>query len=449
LELGGDSLMGFELLTKIEQKFGIHLDLRELLQDASVSGIADYIRRILSGNTTSNAHVDLRQECILPEDIVPDTNYTLKPQQCRKLFLTGATGFLGTNLIHEFIEQYPHDGLVIYCHVRAVDEESGFERIKSKMKHFHCWKDEYAEYIRAVPGDLSQPMLGIEPELYKTLANEIDAVFHNGAVLNFVYPYQYLKQTNVNGTIEALRFTCTGKAKYFHYVSSYSVFDTPNNLGRTVYEEEALMTSEGFSLAYSETKWVSEHLVARAAKRGLKTVVYRPGDICGGSNGVWNLEDMISRLIVGSIQMECIPPAMYHIQMTPVDYVSRSLVYISKQSKATGRHFHLMNPNPVSLWQLAASIRRNGYTLHFTSFHRWKKKLHEMKDTNAFSMLECLFEPGTKENPGLLRHFKKADARYDTSNTQALLNGSDIHCPKMTDKLLHKYLNHFKQCGYI
>ncbi len=449
LELGGDSLTGFELLTKIEQKFGIKLDLRELLLDASVSGISDYIHRILNGGKTHSTHVDLIAECHLPDEIRPEQDYKVTADTCRRIFLTGATGFLGSNLIRSFIETYPHDGLKIYCHVRAADEETGMLRIKEKMQHFRCWKPEYELFIHPVPGDLTRPLLGMEPELYEKLSEEVDAVFHNGALLNFVYPYQYLKRTNVTGTAEALRFACKNKAKYFHYVSSYSVFDTPDFIGKKILEEDPLNNGEGFSLAYSETKWVSEHLVSSAAKRGLKTIIYRPGDITGGENGIWNLEDMVSRLIVGCIQLQCVPPASYQMQMTPVDYISDAMANISRQELAVGRHFNLINPKPLSLRQLVNSIRRKGYRVHYVPYGLWKKRLHACKDTNVLSILECLFEPGTSNNPGILRHFTGKNSVYDTSNAKALLKNTNITCPPVDDRFIHLYLNYFHKCGYI
>lgn len=65
LELGGDSLMGFELVSKIEERFHVKLDLREVLLDSSVSGVANYVRRTLAGAKGASKAVDLEQECNL------------------------------------------------------------------------------------------------------------------------------------------------------------------------------------------------------------------------------------------------------------------------------------------------------------------------------------------------------------------------------------------------
>ncbi|SDB09866.1 non-ribosomal peptide synthetase [Eubacterium oxidoreducens] len=449
LELGGDSLMGFELLNKIEEDFGIKMDFRELLADASVYGVTNHIKRVLSGKQPSGKPIDLKMECRLDKSIVPQGSYEKSPQECSKIFLTGSSGFLGSNLIKSFIQQYPHDDLEIYCHVRAESTEKGYNKIKNRMIHFGCWNEEYSKFIRPVLGDLTKPNMGMDQEIYNELSNKIDVVYHNGALLNFVYPYSYLKNTNVYGTIEALRFACAKKPKYFHFISSYSVFDTPDNLGKFVTESQPLNTSSGFSLAYSETKWVAEKLVGIANKRGLKTVIYRPGDITGGKNGIWNLEDMVSRIIVGCIQLGCIPFAIYELHMTPVDYIADAIAHISQKEEAISKNFHLINPVPLPLGKLVSSIRRCGYPLRYTTFKRWKTKLDAAQNTNVLAMLDCLFTQGNESNPGILRHFTGRNTKYSTANTAMLLSDSNITCPIVGTKFISKYLHYFKSSGYL
>ncbi|MCU6761815.1 Linear gramicidin synthase subunit D [uncultured Roseburia sp.] len=450
LELGGDSLTGFELVSKMEQKFKIKLDLRELLLDSSVSGVASYIRRMLSGAKGSGRTVNLAQECTLDSNIRPCREYDRTLSECRHLFLTGATGFLGAHLIQSFIQQYPHDHLTITCLVRAESEEEGKERIIRNMKHFHCWDDSYQQYLYAVTGDLSSPNLGLDTDIYAKLAAETDAIYHNGAVLNFVFPYEFLKSTNVNGTIETLRLACTGPAKYYHYVSSYSVYDTPDKTGKRVYENDPLTTSKGFSLAYSETKWVSEKLVGIAKNRGLRTVIYRPGDITGTRRGIWEVDDMVSRVIVGSIQMRSIPRSTYCMHMTPVDYVADAITCISRKPEALGEAFNIINPKPVSMKQLIMDIRQCGYPIRYIPFPVWRKRLRTADaEENSLAILECLFEAGTDANPGILRHFIGKDTTYDVSKTDLLLNGTDITCPQIDTEMIASYLRYFKKLGCI
>ncbi len=450
LALGGDSLMGFELVRRMEEKFSMKLDLRALLQDSSVLGITRYIKSVLSGTEKGRAPLNLAKECRLDDAIRPAAPYEKTPQQCRTLFVTGATGFLGAQLLRTMLRYYPHRNLKIYCLVRAKDEAAAMDRIRANMEKYHLWNPKMEAYIRPVCGDLSAPRLGLCDALWQQLCDEVEVVYHNGAILNFIYPYEYLKATNVGGTAETLRLACTGRAKYYHYVSSYSVFDTPDNKGKHLMEDDALPHWKGFSLSYSETKWVSEKLVNIAQKRGLKAAIYRPGDITGAANGIYEMEDMVSRMMVSMIQMQGIPLAKYSFHMTPVDYVAKSLVYISRDSRCFGRAFHLLTPKPQSLTSLIRHIRACGYPVHYLPFSLWKRRLKQDEEANnAMVLLECLFEAGNDRNNNLLWHFFGKEATYDQSNVQELLFDAGILCPPVDRKLIAAYLRYFKSRGYI
>ena len=450
LELGGDSLMGFELVSKIEERFHVKLDLREVLLDSSVSGVANYVRQVLTGGKGTSKAVNLEQECHLDPAISPSGAYETAPQDCRNILLTGATGFLGAQLIRAILTQYPKEGLHLYCLVRADSEEAGLERLIKNMEHYECWKEEYRGFLHPVIGDLSTEKFGLSDEQWQELAQTIEVIYHNGALLNFIFPYEFLKETNVHGTVETLRLACAGQPKYYHYVSSYSVYDTPNNKGKRVYENDPLNTARGFSLAYSETKWVSEKLVGIAQKRGLHTVIYRPGDITGASNGIWEMDDMVSRMIVGTIQMQAIPRTSYCMHMTPVDFVADAICCISRKPEAMDQAFNLVNPAPVPVKKAVSYIRAHGYPVRYISFGAWKSKLKQATASeNALTLLACLFESGTDANPGVLRHFIGKDTIYDCTKANVLLNQSGISCPPVDEKLFGAYLNYFKKNGWI
>ncbi|MCD7981752.1 MAG: thioester reductase domain-containing protein [Clostridiales bacterium] len=450
LALGGDSLMGFELIHSIEEKYNIKLDLRELLRDASVEGITRYIRSVLSGGKGGRRSINLQAECRLDERIRFRTDYTKSAADCRKIFLTGATGFLGAQLIHSIFRYYPHDGLEIWCLVRADSAEAAMARIRNNMKHYRCWNDGMEHFLHPVTGSLSDYRMGLDDETWEELSEKIEVIYHNGAVLNFVYPYDYLKKTNVTGTVETLRLAGAGPAKYYHYVSSYSVYDTPDNSGKRMMEDDELNTWRGFSLSYSETKWVSEKLIGIARERGLMAAVYRPGDITGAANGIWEMEDMVSRLMVSTIQMKAVPFAKYEFHMTPVDFVARALIYISRKDECFGHAFNLVNPKPQTLKSLVSCIRGCGYTIRHIPFPAWRNRIRKSEASeNAMALLECLFEAGNSNNPNVLRHFVTKNPVYDTGNTRLLLNRSGITCPPVEQKYIAAYLRYFKSKHYI
>ncbi|KAF4132065.1 Male sterility protein [Phytophthora infestans] len=90
---------------------------------------------------------------IIPEDIYSDAS--IYPAATRKagynryrmemvslpprnLFLTGATGFLGVHLLHALLK---YSTSVVFCLVRAADEDAAMDRIKSALNKFALFNE--------------------------------------------------------------------------------------------------------------------------------------------------------------------------------------------------------------------------------------------------------------------------------------------------------------------
>lgn len=450
LTLGGDSLRMMELVCGLEQDLGINIDIRCIAADPTVSGISAYLSALLSGRER-DFQPDLRAECVLPAEIAPHGEYAYQPQDCHTVFLTGSTGFLGAYLIRALIEQRKDHGIKIYCHARAATPEKALERIINNMKRYECWQEEYRKYITAVTGDLTKPHLGVTEENWQLLTREVDAVYHNGAVLNFVFPYRQMKPANVLGTAECLRLACEGHPKYFHYVSSYSVYDNPSHFDRTVMEDDPLESPDGYFLGYSETKWVAEKLVELARERGLRAAVYRPGDITGTlATGIWKLEDLISRSMVGCVQLGAAPDVEVNLHLTPVDYVADALIHISFRNECCGHAFNLLNHRLMPLRQMTALMKKAGYPLELLPYEEWCQRLTATtSEENVLRILSCLFTDQRTAGEDMIARFGVHQAHFSTANTDRLLEGSGIACQPVDAALLQSYLRYFIKSGYL
>ena len=448
LELGGDSLRMMELVCGLENDLGVPVDLRRIAATPTVAGISAYLSSLLNGTDALN-QTDLRRECVLPEDIRPKRDYIHRPEESRNVFLTGSTGFLGAYLIRALIRQREKQGVRIYCHVRAASREKAMERIVSNMEHFACWDERYRSFLIPVPGDLNKPRLGMDEATWAQLSQEIDLIIHNGAVLNFVFPYDQLKRTNVLGTVECLRLACAGRAKYFHYVSSYSVFDNPSHFDKPALESDPLESPEGYFLGYSETKWVAEKLVGTARQRGLRAAIYRPGDITGTQkDGIWNLGDLVSRSLVGCIQLGCVPDMQVNLHLTPVDYVAEAIVCIAFQSASTGLAFHLINHSLMPLDQISDLLGRAGYPVKVLPYEEWCRRLTACtSQENALRILSCLFTDQRLGIESLPQRFGPRQAQFDTRNADRLLASSGIQYPPVHVALIRSYLRYFQRSG--
>src|SRR5262249_32775109 len=139
-----------------------------------------------------------------------------------RVFLTGATGFLGPFLLNDLLRQTRAE---IYCLVRSDTVEEGKRRLRESLDAYGLWEEGLGGRIVAGPGALSRPLLGLSREQFDQLAAGTDAVFHNGAQVHMVSPYETLKAANVLGTREVLRLACQSRTKPVHYISTVSVFD--------------------------------------------------------------------------------------------------------------------------------------------------------------------------------------------------------------------------------
>jgi len=182
------------------------------------------------------------------------------------IFLTGASGFVGSFLLAELLKR---TSATVHCLVRTSTIEQGMARIGAELKSFGLWDAATSARIAPVAGDLSKPMLGLSTEQFETMANIIDAVYHCGAMVHSVYSYDLMKPANVLGTQEIIRMACVGRRKTLHYISTLSVFPPLLDAEKKETEQALLERWRDIPSGYGQSKWVAEKLVRIAQSRGV------------------------------------------------------------------------------------------------------------------------------------------------------------------------------------
>ncbi|KAF7795914.1 hypothetical protein EIP86_007081 [Pleurotus ostreatoroseus] len=113
--------------------------------------------------------------------------------------------------------------------------------------------------------------------------------------------------------------------------------------------EEAVDLSVAVGTGYSESKLVSEKLLAVAAEQtALRTAVIRLGQITGTSAGAWKSAEWLPSLVKSSVYLGCLPELDKTIAWIPVDTAARA-VFEMRASLSTSslRFFHLAHPRSV------------------------------------------------------------------------------------------------------
>ncbi|HEY9767131.1 MAG TPA: amino acid adenylation domain-containing protein [Coleofasciculaceae cyanobacterium] len=456
-DLGGHSLLIVRLFASIRAVFKIDLPF-QFLFDAPI--LIDFVEKLenkktgrLGDGETGRLGLELNKEAVLDCTISLQDRQFEYPDSINSIFLTGATGFLGAFLLSELLQQTEAN---IYCLVRANNLETGKDKIEQSLVNYLLWQDVFSFRIIPIIGDLSQPFLGLSEAKFQSLAESIDLIYHNGAWVHHTTPYSTLKAANVLGTKEILRLASINKIKPVHFISTISVFSGVNNSGDRLITATSKIDDFGVPEGgYAQSKWVADKLVTLARDRGLPVTIYRPGSISGHSKtGVFNPNDFLYRLLIGCIQLGCIPQGDLLDSLVPVDYVSQAIVSISVQPQSLNKAFHLVNGDcaertaegdRLDLNILTNLIRDFGYELKELSEEQWQIKLAEIAENQPehplYPLISLLSFSGAREN--LL------PLQFNCQNTLQALKNTAISCPSTDEKLLRTYLSYLRENGFL
>ena len=441
-DLGGHSLKAVQMMNQVRKELGAEIALKEIFSQPTIEVLGRHIR---SGDSGISVSPNLSHEAMLDPEIRLNTPSPVTTPH--EVLLTGASGFMGAFLLKELLHQTEAR---IHCLIRASDREEGRLRIEKALREYCLWEGHESNRVVPIVGNLSEPLLGLSSESFARLTEKIDVVYHNAALVNFLYPYNMLKKPNVVGTQEMLRLACRNRAKPFHFVSTVSVLGNQPHLQN----ETEMEAAEGLEGGYSQSKWVAEKLVMEAWRRGLPVCVYRPSLVVGATeNGRWNQGDFASRLIKGCVQLGAVPDIPAFDNMIPADTAAAGIVHISRQASSFDQKiFHVVNPSPVSWGTFTDFIRERGYPMRTMSYAQWRKTLiHNCQNNgdNALQSLLPLFSNSEAEDMTSPFFPTAEEISIPCENFLDGLRGSPIVIPEISHGLLEKYFEHFEKSGFL
>ncbi len=263
------------------------------------------------------------------------------------VFLTGATGFVGMELLARYLERTDRR---VYALVRGADDREVHERMRRTLLDLFGPGHPYTERVVPVRGDVTRAGLGVAGGL-DWLAGQVSEIVHGAASVSFELEAQDARAINVDGTRRVHEFAerchARGVLRRVSYISTAYV--AGEHVG--CFSEDDLDVGQRFRNTYEQSKFEAECLIARS-HRHLPITIFRPSIIVGERDSGWTASFNVLYWPLRAFSRGTYPalPARGDapVDVVPVDYVADALFALSQCREAVGATFHLTAGRYVS-----------------------------------------------------------------------------------------------------
>lgn len=379
-----------------------------------------------------------------------------------RVFVTGATGFLGAHLVRGLLAR----GNAVTALVRHGRGVTADERVRSVLDWLGVGREDAAR-VSVVVGDLAEERFGLLETAWRALAAGVDEVVHCAASTAFTAGRRAeLERVNVAGTRVALELAVAGGISAFHHVSTAYVAGCSEGV-----VDEAWREPDAYINAYEETKHRAEALAhAVCAANGIPLCVYRPAVVYGDSrtgrslrfNALYypiktllmlrdlHLEDArvggsrsrglgIEPLPGGGVRLplriETHPDGA--LNLVPVDHFERAFLAL-RDNAAGGGTFHIVSSETTPVETVIAYIRR-----------RYGIEGLEAAPAESFARrprtaLETLFEGYL----AVYRPYLLDRRRFDDAAARPHLDAAGVRCPGFTFEVFDRAMRYAEEVAW-
>ena len=455
-ELGGDSLLAMNLQVEL-----LKLNYKITYSDVFLNPTIRELEKIVIDNQKKKINYEvnldelkqfkevLKNNCKMPDK--------LEREDMKNILITGTTGFLGVHVLREFLEK--EDGKA-YCIVRSEYGNDVKERIKKKL-HFYFGKiyDKLIDNrIIIVKSNITEENLGLEDNKIKKIFEDVSIVVNCAAKVAHYGNYNDFKKINID-VVEQLMKLCLKYKKRFYQISTEGIMgelfldqEKLDSIGSTkIFKETDLYVNQPLDNVYIRSKFEAEKLVIKYILQGLDGYILRVGNLMNrSSDGKFqsNVDEnaYISRLIsytkIGYISDYV---ASTDMELTPIDACAEAIVKVMEYPSENNRVFHIVDNNYIQTNKFIEILQKY-IDLKIVTEEEFTNLINKLyKKKNSSDILSGILRDFDSDGK-LLRETK---IKFNCEFTVEYLKRIGFNWPEINEEYIVKFLNYFKENGYI
>ena len=382
----------------------------------------------------------------------------------KAIFLTGATGFLGSHLTARFLVE----GRQVKVLARSSKDLSARHRVEATLQDVGITE---FENLTVVEGDISLDGLGLSADIRNDLASSVEEVWHCAASLSFQDENRAeIFRMNVDGTRHVVDLVKIVPGHRLHHVSTAYIAGKRSDVAL----ENEIDVGQTFRNPYEESKCRAELIISEAHRAGAVTAsIYRPSIVIGDSRSgrvthfhgvyafiraLWTVLERMRRrasetrnaspretqgprgaamggtrsLNNGRVHLPLRVLGMDNqtLNFVPIDYVVDGMLEISRRKDSIGSTYHLTNPVPTKNGFWLPNICR---ILGVEGIRLVGESSFVMTPT---SKLEALFQ----KQMAFYYQYLQGEPRFDCRRVLEALKNTGIQCPRVTVEFISKMM---------
>ena len=356
----------------------------------------------------------------------------------KNIFLTGATGFIGSHLTARLLREGHH--------VKALARPSKTVSVRERVERIVSAAGVTRfENLDVLEGDISQPHLGLSNAARAEVITSTEEVWHCAASLSFEQQNRAeIFRMNVDGTRHVLDLVKEVRGRRLHHVSTAYIAGNRSDVAL----ETEIDVGQSFKNPYEESKCRAEIMIAEAHQAdAIRASVYRPSIVIGDSKSgrvthfhgvyafiraLWTALERLRRRTPHRdfirLPLRVLGVENQTLNFVPIDYVIDGMLEISRRGDSAGGTYHLSNPVPTEnrFWlpNICRILRVEGIQLvGHSSFLK-----------SPMTKLESLFQ----KQMAFYYQYLQGEPRFDCRRALQALKNTGIECPPVTVEFISK-----------